>query len=154
MRPVFYSALLGGVLLFTPGVAALAQDDAGAAAAEKDKTVEYSDRVKERLAQQKLRIGEPVDRIPQRLINGWNRVDNQTLILTLGVSKKYLVRLMRDCRGLESSEDVQFTSVGGDVTDQDQIKVRGTLGVDSCHIAEIRKLERVEDAEEIGGGAE
>lgn len=140
--------LVAGCLVFAGSL--LAEEAAEEAAEE----TEYSDRVLAELAQRELRMGEPVDRIMQHLISGWQRIDNQHLILTVGVSKQYLVRLYRYCRGMEHSESVQFTSVGSDLTDQDQIKVRNSLGVDTCQIDEIRKLERVEDAEKTEGGAE
>jgi hypothetical protein len=141
--------LVAGCLVFAGS--SLAEEAAEEAAEtpeqEAAEETEYSDRVLAELAQRKLRLGEPVDRILQHLISGWHRIDNQHMILTVGVSKKYLVRLNRYCRGLDNSESVQFTSVGSDLTDHDQIKVRYSMGVDNCPIDEIRKLEKIEKEE-------
>lgn len=144
MNFVRLSILVGSALMLTAAGAAFADEHAEKA----EKKVEYSENVKEELAERGLRLGEPVDRVRQISISGWNRIDNQHILLTVNVSKKYLVRLMRYCQGLSATATVQFTSVGSDVTDMDQVKVFGGPGRDSCQIQEIRKLEKVEEEEE------
>lgn len=145
------SLLISGVLMFAAMGPLLAQEkpaseQAPKAAKKKDASkTEYPEQIKAKLEERGLRIGEPVDELLQHNINGWNRLDNQHLILTVGVSKKYLVRLIRYCRGLEHNENVQFSTVGSHLTDQDQIRVRGSLGVDRCQITDIHKLEKAEE---------
>lgn len=133
-----------------------AREEAAKEESAKDskKEVEYSDKVKADLAKRSLSLGEPVDRIRHTRISGWNRIDNQHLLLTVGVSDKYLMRLIRYCQGLDDNATVQFSTVGSDVTSQDQVRVRGGPGRDVCQIQEIRELDRVEDAEKAEDEAE
>lgn len=146
MNFVRLSILIGSALMLTVAGATFA-DEPAEKAEKAEKKVEYSEHLKEELAKRGLRLGEPVGRIRQISISGWNRLDNQHLLLTVNVSKKYLVRLIRYCQGLDDNATVQFTSVGSDVTDMDQVKVFGGPGRDSCQIQEIRKLEKVEEEE-------
>lgn len=156
MNFVRLSILTASAFMLAASGAALAAEHAGDKADKADKVeksekkVEYSDHIKEELAKRDLRLGEPVGRLRQIRISGWNRLDRQHLLLTVGVSEKYLMRLMRECQGLSDNATVQFTTVGSDVTDMDQVKVTGGPGRDSCQIQEIRKLEKVEKEEKEG----
>ncbi|MGD8580502.1 MAG: DUF6491 family protein, partial [Lysobacterales bacterium] len=44
-------------------------------------------------------IGEPVDRIHDYTINGWNYVDRENLILLDGANRHYLVTFRNQCHG-------------------------------------------------------
>lgn len=131
--------------------------DAGAAssAEPEDSSSGYPANVARALAERGLKLGESVGRIVnlQNRMQGWNRIDNQHLIITVDVAEKYLVRLVRYCRGLDDVERIQFTAVGADMTDKDQIRVHGSAGLDICQVSEIRRLARVQSSSDGGNSA-
>lgn len=58
--------------------------------------------LEERLAKRGYVIAEPVKRLKDYSINGWNSVDRYNVILILGASLTYLVTVMSPCDGLNS----------------------------------------------------
>lgn len=140
MNFVRLSILLASALMFAAAGSSLA--------AEHAEKAEYSEQIKAELAERGLRLGERVNRVRQISISDSDRLDNQHLLLTIGVAKKYLMRLDRPCPGLSNGATIQFSTVGSDVTEQDQIRVTNS-GLDRgvCQIGEIRKLEKIEAEE-------
>lgn len=155
MNFVRLTVFLASALMFMAAGSSLATehiDDAPQKAAAKKedskKAVAYPEEIKAELAERGLRLGERVGRIRQISISSWDRLDNQHLLLTVGVSKKYLMRLTHRCEGLSDGATLQFSTVGSDVTEQDQIRVTNDgMNRGVCQIDEIRKLEKVEDAD-------
>ena len=92
-------------------------------------------------------FGEPVDRISNHRINGWNYIDRRNVIISAGVSDKYLLVLRRDCFNLQSANTLAFTSSAGSLTNFDRLIVSGPgNSVDRCFIQDIYRVERMEPA--------
>lgn len=140
MNFVRLSILLASALMLAAAGTSLAAEDAGEG--------EYSEQIEAELAERGLRLGEHAGRLRHISISGWDRLDDQHLLLTVGVAKKYLMRLGRPCESLSDGATLQFSTTGSDVTEQDQIRV-SVDGFDRgiCQIGEIRKLEKVEGEE-------
>jgi hypothetical protein len=95
------------------------------------------------LDERELRLAEPVDRIYDYRISGWNYLDREHLILLDGASRKYLVTLKNPCHGLQSSEVIAHTSTVSTLTTFDKFLVRDVGGiVDQCYIQSLHRLEK------------
>jgi hypothetical protein len=93
-------------------------------------------------------FGEPVERIRNHRINGWNRIDDRHVIIKAGVSDDYLLVLRNPCMNLSSAMELAFTSTAGALTEFDKLMVSGPGGyVDRCYIHEMYKINRIEMAD-------
>jgi len=100
-----------------------------------------------KLEQKGYLIGEPVDRIHNYRLNGWNDVDRYNVIIRTGPSRRYLVTLKNPCTGLTSAETIAFKTTTGSLTKFDSLQVRGSPGfVERCLIDSLHKLEKIEKA--------
>ena len=100
--------------------------------------------LEERLAKRGYVIGEPVKRIQDYRINGWNSVDRRNVIMNVGASQNYLVTLRSPCDGLTSAEHLAFSTTIGDLTDKDKLLVRGAgRYLEQCYIDKIYTLEKI-----------
>lgn len=100
--------------------------------------------VYQQLDERDLRIAEPVERIYNYRISGWNYLDPEHLILLDGVNRKYLVTLNRPCYGLQTNEVIAHTTTVSTLTKFDKFLVRdvGNI-VDQCYIESLHRLEKV-----------
>lgn len=104
------------------------------------------------LASQKgYTLGEPVDKIMNYKINGWNYINSQALIINSGPSRNFLITLKRRCYDLSGQEVIASTSTGSAMrAGFDAIIVkRDSMGnlldaadTDKCYIDKIYKLEK------------
>ena len=100
--------------------------------------------LEERLAKRGYIIAEPVKRLQDYRINGWNSVDRYNVILIVGASLTYLITVRSPCDGLNSAENLTFSTTIGDLTDKDKLLVRNTGGyLEHCYIDKIHILERI-----------
>ena len=98
----------------------------------------------QRLAVRGWAVGEPVKRVQNYRINGFNSLDRNNVIINTGPSSAYLVTVRRPCEGLDYAESVAFSTTVGNLTDKDQLLVRGNGGfVERCPILGLRELERI-----------
>jgi hypothetical protein len=99
--------------------------------------------VYQKLDERDLRIAEPVDRIQNYRISGWNYLDREHLILLDGVNRKYLVTLDRPCYGLQTNEVIAHTSTTSVLTTFDKFLVRDVGNVvEQCYIESLHRLEK------------
>jgi len=99
--------------------------------------------VYQELDKRDLRIAEPVDRIQNYRISGWNYLDREHLILLDGVNRKYLVTLDRPCYGLQTNEVIAHTSTTSVLTTFDKFLVRDVGNVvEQCYIESLHRLEK------------
>lgn len=102
----------------------------------------------EKLAQRGYAVGQPVEQLKDYLINGWNSVDRNNVIITVGASRNYLVSVRNPCEGLRSAERLAFTTTVGNLTDFDKLMVRGGGGLlEQCFIESIHELEKIDRAD-------
>ncbi len=104
------------------------------------------------LASQKgYTLGEPVDKIMNYKIDGWNYINAQALIINSGPSRNYLLTLKRRCPDLSGQEVIASTSTGSSMqAGFDAIIVKhdnmGNLlnssDTEKCYIDKIYKLEK------------
>lgn len=100
--------------------------------------------LKEKLAKRGYVIGEPVKRLRDYRINGWNSIDRRSVIMIVGASKHYLVTLRSPCDGLTSAEHLAFSTTIGDLTDKDKLVVRSAgRYLEQCYIDKIYPLSRI-----------
>jgi len=104
--------------------------------------------LKDRLAQRGCVIGQPVKRLKEYRINGWNSFDRYHVIMSVGVSQYYLVTVRSPCDGLNSAETIAFKTTVGDLTDMDKLMVRGSGNLlEHCYIDTIHALEKIKKTE-------
>jgi hypothetical protein len=100
----------------------------------------------EKLAKQHLVQGEVVDSISNYVLDGWNYVDNNHIVIHTGPSKHYLVTLMISCHDLSSVENIAFTTTVDRLTKFDRLMVRGPGNiVQHCPIKQINALTKTKD---------
>lgn len=109
-----------------------------------NREAERADRIYRTLTSMGLVRGETVRRVANFRINGWNDIDDRTLVLTAGVRERYLVELLAPCQGLSSSFGIGLASDTGSLMATDAILVRG-LGrrPERCAIKAIWALEEL-----------
>ena len=93
---------------------------------------------------------EEVKEITSYRVNGWERVDTQSLILNSNVNDYYLLVLDRPLTGLITSESIGVSSTTTSIkAGFDRIYVRDSVGVEYYTIDRIYKLKGREQAREI-----
>ncbi len=98
----------------------------------------------DKLEKRNFEVGQPVDRIQNYRINGWNSIDRRNLIFNAGASRNFLITLRNPCDGLRSSETLAFSSTVNSVTNKDRVVVRGSGGfIERCLIDEMYELTRI-----------
>jgi hypothetical protein len=100
--------------------------------------------LEENLAQRGFAIGQPVKRINNYQINGWNSVDLKHVIINFGASRDYLVTLRTSCDGVLSAELLSFSTTVGFLSDKDKLLVRNAgHHLSHCYIDTIHELEKI-----------
>ncbi|HKY91403.1 MAG TPA: DUF6491 family protein [Nevskiaceae bacterium] len=142
MRPMTWSAAALALLL-----AGCATDPSAPQAAPKPDL--HAQRVGAALARQQLAVSEEkVEQIWQYRIDGYQTIDDQSVILTNGSNEKYLVELGFPCSGLSTSWNIGFTTTTSNLTRFDKLIVPGAMGQPGgCPIESIMKLEPVAEGE-------
>lgn len=108
----------------------------------------------QQLAQQKgYELGEPVEKIMNYRLNGWNYVNTQALIISSTGNQRYLVTLRHRCQDLMNTEVIGSTSTGNALQanfDAFVVSTNGSRrGVEQrCYIDSIYKLSRMTEKPE------
>ena len=98
----------------------------------------------EKLAQLGFVIGQPVKRINNYQINGWNSVDMKHVIMNFGASRNYLLTLRTSCDDVLGAELLFFSTTVGFLSDKDKLLVRdGGQHLSHCFIKTINELEKI-----------
>jgi hypothetical protein len=97
------------------------------------------------LASQQATLGPSVEQISEFRLNGWNYVDRQRVILTVGVNERYLVELRTPCHGLIGAETIGFSTTTSYLTRFDYLLVRDRASqiTERCYIDGIYKMSDV-----------
>ena len=88
--------------------------------------------------------GAQVRRIQNYRLNGWSYVDSQHVIMTSGVSDRYLVTLKSPCYDLRGAITIGFSTTIGNLSDHDRLIVRAPGDfTDTCLIDTLHELHRM-----------
>lgn len=99
--------------------------------------------LEEKLAQLGYTLGQPVKRVINFQLNGWNSVDYKHVIMNFGASRNYLLTLRTSCDGLRSATVISFSTTAGSLTDRDKLLVRNdSHHLSQCYISTIHELEK------------
>lgn len=102
--------------------------------------------VGDKLAEMGFTLGEQVKRISNFQVNSWNVVDRRHAILHVGANRRYLITTRSPCDGLEDTQNLQYSTTAGNLTDKDKLLVRRTTGrMESCFIDTLHTLEKTTD---------
>lgn len=103
------------------------------------------------------RLGKKVDKICfQRNIDGFSETTNDTVVLSAGVNKDYIVSVNGACRNLDYARSVGVLPRTSCLTRNDVLLVsqsaftlndRNSLGPDRCFVDEIYKWDKRAEAE-------
>lgn len=101
--------------------------------------------LEQKLEQKRYSLGEPVERIRDYRLTGWNSVDDEHLIIHTGPSRSYLLTLRTPCHNLRSAEDIALSTTVGSLTRLDKVIVRSRPDgfTEHCLIEEMNELERL-----------
>lgn len=92
-------------------------------------------------------VGEEANSVPNFQINGWKRINDESLVVTAGVHDHYLLTLVAPCYGLDFAFRVAVESRGLNLTRFDDILVNDMHnGLERCRIDRIYKLDDLPDA--------
>lgn len=99
----------------------------------------------QRLEQKSYRLGEPVERIRDYRITGWNTVDDDHLIIHTGPSDSYLLTLRWPCHNLRTAEHIAVSTTVGNLTRLDKVIVRSFPDgfTEHCPIDAMHTLKRL-----------
>lgn len=98
----------------------------------------------EKLAQLGYSLGEPVRRVINFQISGWNSVDRKHVIMNFGASRYYLLTLRTSCDGLRSATVLNFSTTAGSLTANDKLLVRNdSHHLSQCFISTIHELQKI-----------
>ncbi len=102
-------------------------------------------------------LGEPVDRIMNYRLDGWNYLNPQVVIIHSGVNRDHLVTLRNRCHELMSAETIATTSTGNAMRAKfDAIIVsldglrptRSASNTRKCYIDSIYEISKVKTSDE------
>jgi len=100
--------------------------------------------LEEKLAQLGYTLGEPVRRVINFQLSGWNSVDHKHVIMNFGASRYYLLTLRTSCDGLRSATIINFSTTAGSLTVNDKVLVRNdSHHLSQCYISTINELEKI-----------
>lgn len=86
-------------------------------------------------------MGGPARNIPGFVINGWNYVDNENLVVTGGVDEYYLVTLFEPCEELRLAVNIFFEIRGPVINANDNLIAVPMIGPGRrCPIEEIYEI--------------
>jgi len=86
--------------------------------------------------------GEPLDRIHNYRVDGWNYLDDHHIMIYTGPSQRALITTQTACRELGSAERIGFSTTASNLTKFDKIVVRGAGGIlQQCQIQQIHQLD-------------
>jgi len=104
--------------------------------------------LEEKVAKLGFTIGQPVKRINDYQINGWNTVDLKHVVMSFGASRNYLLTLRTSCDGVLSAQMLFFSTTVGFLTDRDKLLVRdGGSQLSHCYIRTIHELEKIKTSD-------
>jgi len=104
--------------------------------------------LEEKLARLGYTLGEPVRRVINFQISGWNYVDHKHVIMNFGASRYYLLSLRASCDGLRSATMLNFSTTAGNLTAHDKLLVRNdSHHLSQCYISTINELDKAADRE-------
>ena len=84
----------------------------------------------------------PIKEIENYRIEGFNTINDRSILLNTGPQRHYLITLTGKCFGLVNAEDVGFTTTVSELTRFDSIiAYTGGIGADECPIDNIYKLD-------------
>jgi len=99
--------------------------------------------LQEKLAERGYTLGQPVRRVINFEVSGWNSVDYKHVIMNFGASRYYLLTLRTSCDGLLSATLINFTTTAGSLTDSDKVLVRNdSHHLSQCYIKTIHELKK------------
>ena len=105
--------------------------------------------LEQKLAEKNYQLGEPVEKIYDYRLDGWNYLDREHVIMHTGPSGHYLVSLRNPCVNLLGAEVIAFTTTVGHLTRYDKLLVKDTTRVlERCYIESLHKLEKIKTSQE------
>lgn len=98
----------------------------------------------QKLQDQGYRVGAEVKRVSNFRLNGWSEVDDRHIMMTSGVSQRYLVSLRSRCFNLAGAQTIAYTTTVGSLTVSDSILVKDFSRIaERCPIQSIFQLEAI-----------
>jgi len=102
----------------------------------------------QKLGQLGYTLGQPVKRVINFQLNGWNYVDHKHVIMNFGASRYYLLTLRTSCDGLRSATVITFSTTIGNLTENDKVLVRNAgRHLSHCYIETINELEKIKSTD-------
>jgi hypothetical protein len=102
--------------------------------------------LEQKLASQKFRLGEPVQRIQKWRLDSWVYLDRLHVIMRTAPSTYFLVSLKTPCRGLSTTETIAFTTTSSQLTTFDKLVVKESGGlIEQCYIDALHRLKKVNE---------
>lgn len=93
---------------------------------------------------------EPVNRIQNYRVDGWNYLSPQSLIISAGAKQRYLVTLRTSCHGLRGASVIGTTSTASSLTKFESVVVnQAGGGMQKCPIDNLYKLKKIENTTEL-----
>lgn len=100
--------------------------------------------LEDQLAQLGFTIGQPVKRIINYPVSGWNSLDRKHVIMNFGAARNYLLTLRTSCDDVLSASLISFSTTVGNLTDNDKLLVRNSSNyLSQCYISTIHELEKI-----------
>lgn len=97
--------------------------------------------IEQRMSERGYLIGPAQQTIPRYRVNGWSSVDDDYLIVNVGVRGHYLVELAGPCLNLDYAFSIGFTTPTSRLDRFGSVLVRSQgPGVERCRIREIYAL--------------
>lgn len=98
----------------------------------------------QKLQEKGYRLGAEVKRVSNFRLNGWSEVDDHHIIMTSGVSDRYLLSLRTACINLTGAHTIAYTTTVGSLTVSDSLLVRDQFSPpERCPINSIHQLESI-----------
>lgn len=98
----------------------------------------------QKLQEKGYRVGAEVKRVSNFRLNGWSEVDDHHVIMTSGVSDRYLLTLRTACINLTGANTIAYTTTVGSLTVSDSLLVRDQFRApERCPIQSIHQLESI-----------
>lgn len=89
-------------------------------------------------------IIEPVKRILNYRIDGWNYIAVNALKISAGVRDDYLIILLHSCHGLRSVDVIGTTSTGNSLSKFESVVVEDmAFGQEQCPIDSLYKIKKI-----------
>lgn len=87
--------------------------------------------------------GDPVQILPQDVIDHWDYLDDRTVVVHSGAGGHYLVSLGADCPALQSASVISFNAaITGGLVESGALIVGASASAPECSISQIVRLDR------------